>query len=190
MAIPVSELQKINPSSIIELFTLELDNSLHGNSNIFRFHAGVNEFNNDIIWQGDTYSQFPVQAEGFEFTGTGQLPRPTFTVSNILSTITALMIQVNTVTPGNDLNGAKFTRIRTHARYLDDQNFVGNSNPYGTPSNTEHPREIYFIDRKIVENRQIVSFELVSKMVLDNLRLPRRQVTRDIFPGVGGFMNA
>ena len=106
MAIPVSELQKINPSSIIELFSLELDNELHGNSNIYRFHAGVNEFNSDIIWQGNTYARFPVKAEGFEYTGSGQIPRPTFIVSNFLSTITALMVQVNTVTPGNDLNGS------------------------------------------------------------------------------------
>ena len=42
MAIPVSELQKINPSSIIELFELELDSTLHGASTTYRFHAGIN----------------------------------------------------------------------------------------------------------------------------------------------------
>ena len=30
-----SEVQKINPSAIIELFTLQLDNSLHGATTIF-----------------------------------------------------------------------------------------------------------------------------------------------------------
>jgi len=187
MAIPVSDLQKINPSSHIELFTLQLDTALHGNNNIFRFHAGVNELNTDIIWQGDQYSKFPVTAEGFEYTGVGQIPRPTFTVSNILSTITALMVQVNTVTAGNDLNGSKFTRIITLAKFLDNANFISGTNPFGTPSSDEFPREIYFIDRKITENREIVSFELVSEMDLVNLRLPRRQVTRKLFPGVGTF---
>ena len=187
MAIPVSELQKINPSSIIELFSLELDNELHGNSNIYRFHAGVNEFNSDIIWQGNTYARFPVKAEGFEYTGSGQIPRPTFIVSNFLSTITALMVQVNTVTPGNDLNGSKFTRIRTMAKFLDATNFINSTNPYGTPSADEFPKEIYYIDRKISEDRESVAFELVSKMDLINLRLPRRQVTRKLFPGVGTF---
>lgn len=187
MAIPVSDLQKLNPSSHIELFTLQLDTALHGNNNIYRFHAGVNELNSDIIWQGDQYTKFPVTAEGFEFTGTGQIPRPTFTVSNILSTITALMIQVNTVTAGNDLNGSKFTRIITLAKCLDNVNFIGGTNPFGTPNSDEFPREIYFIDRKIQENRNFVSFELVSEMDLVNLRLPRRQVTRKLFPAVGTF---
>ena len=187
MAIPVSELQKINPSSIIELFSLELDNELHGNNNIYRFHAGVNESNSDIIWRGDVYTRFPVSAEGFEYTGTGQIPRPTFSVSNFLSTITALMVQVNTVTPGNDLNGSKFTRIRTMAKFLDAINFIDGTNPYGTPSADEFPKEIYYIDRKISEDRESVVFELVSKMDLVNLRLPRRQVTRKLFPGVGTF---
>jgi len=187
MAIPVSELQKINPSSIIELFSIQLDAPLHGNNNIYRFHAGVNESNSDIIWQGNTYQRFPVKAEGFEYTGTGQIPRPTFTVSNFLSTITALMTAVNFVTPGNDLNGAKFTRIRTMAKFLDAANFTTNTNPYGTPSADEFPQEIYYIDRKVSENRESVVFELVSKMDLVNLRLPKRQVTRKLFPGVGTF---
>ena len=189
MAIPISELQKINPSSIIELFTIQLDNSLHGSTTVYRFHAGVNDSNADIIWQSNTYTKFPVKAEGFEFTGSGQIPRPTLTVSNVLSTITALMIQVNTVTAGNDLNGAKFTRIRTMAKFLDAANFTGGINPYGTPSSDEFPQEIFFIDRKITENRQIVQFELVSELDLFKLRLPRRQVTRKLFPGVGTFMN-
>ena len=187
MAIPVSELQKLNPSSRIELFTIQLDSGLHGSNQIFRFHAGVNELNNDIVWQNDSYSKFHVKAEGFEYTGTGQIPRPTFTVSNVLSTITALMIQVNAVTPGNDLNGSTFTRIITLAKFLDNENFLSGTNPYGTPGSDEFPREIYFIDRKITENRELVSFELVSEMDLINLRLPRRQVTRKLFPGVGTF---
>ena len=37
-----SEVQKINPSAIIELFTLQLDNSLHGATTIYRFHSGSN----------------------------------------------------------------------------------------------------------------------------------------------------
>jgi|TARA_R100000479_G_scaffold123983_1_gene64105 lambda family phage minor tail protein L len=188
MAIPVSELQKLNPSSIIELFSIELDSSLHGSTTVHRFHAGVNDSNSNIIWQGNTYTKFPVKAEGFEFTGRGQIPRPTLTVSNVLSTITALMIQVNQVTTGNDLNGAKFTRIRTLAKFLDAVNFTGNVNPYGTPSADEFPQEIYFIDRKITENREVVIFELVSKMDLINLRIPRRQATRKLFPGIGSFM--
>ena len=72
MPIPVSELQKINPSSVIELFTLTLDSTLHGSTDVQRFHAGSNNLNNgDVIWQGNTYTKLPCQAEGFEFDGAG-----------------------------------------------------------------------------------------------------------------------
>ena len=149
MPIPVSELQKINPSSIIELFSLTLDSTLHGSTAVQRFHAGTNKLDNtDIVWQGNTYQKFPCQAEGFEFDGSsGSIPRPSFTISNILGTITALFATVNAVTANNDLNGAKFTRIRTLARYLDAANFTGGTNPFGTPDTIQElPQEIYFID--------------------------------------------
>jgi len=199
MPIPVSELQNINPSSIIELFKIELVEGLHyetGNPSsidtIVRFHAGTNKLDNtNIIWQDVTYQKFPCQAEGFEFDGSsGSIPRPTFTISNILGTITALFATVNAVTANNDLNGAKFTRIRTLARYLDAANFTGGTNPFGTPDTTQElPQEIYFIDRKVVENREVVQFELASELDLINLQLPKRVVTRDLFPGVGTFIN-
>ena len=191
MAIPVSELQKINPSSLIELFTVTLDSSLHAATTVYRFHDGSNmNSSGELVWEGNTYQRFPVKAEGFEFTGKGQIPRPKFTVSNALGTITALMALVNQTTPGNDLTGAKFTRIRTLARYIDAANFTGGTNPFGTPDpSSKLPDEIYFIDRKLSENRDTVEFELVSELDLLNLRLPRRQVTKDIFPGVGSFVN-
>jgi lambda family phage minor tail protein L len=191
MAIPVSELQKINPSSLIELFTVTLDSSLHGASTVYRFHDGSNMNSSaELIWDSNSYQRFPVKAEGFEFTGKGQIPRPKFTVSNALGTITALMALVNQTTAGNDLTGAKFTRIRTLARYIDAANFTGGTNPFGTPdTSSKLPDEIYFIDRKLSENRDFVEFELVSELDLLNLRLPRRQITRDLFPGVGSFVN-
>ena len=37
----VSNLQNVNPSAIIELFTLQLDNNLHGATTVYRFHAGT-----------------------------------------------------------------------------------------------------------------------------------------------------
>ena len=74
----------------------------------------------------------------------GQLPRPTLTISNALGLITAILLNVNQVTTGNDLTGATVTRIRTLARYLDAVNFPGGTNPLGTPDPTaEFPQEVY-----------------------------------------------
>jgi len=191
MAIPTAELQSLSNKSIIELYSITLVSALHGSTNVSRFHSGVGMNSNaSIIWQGNTYDKFPVIAEGFEYTGKGTLPRPTLTVSNILGTITALMATVNATTPFNDLQGAKFIRHRTMAQFLDAANFPSNQNPFGTPSSTtELPQEIYFIDRKVIENREIVQFELASVLDLNNIRCPKLQVTRKDFPSVGTFVN-
>ena len=152
----ITDLQKINPSAIIELFSITTEAALHGSAATYRFHAGTNRVGNgDIIWAGNTYIKMPIEAEGFAFRK-GQLPRPTLRVSNALGTITAILLNVNSTTTGNDLTGATVTRIRTLARYLDSINFPGNTNPLGTPDPTaEFPQEIYKIDRKSAENREI-----------------------------------
>ena len=205
MAIPVSELQKLNPSARIELFVLELVEGLHyatGNPSnvptIYRFHSGTNmNTNANIIWQGNTYQRFPISFEGAEFTGRGQVPRPVLTVANLggisrsgsVITVTDLMIIVNLTTPHNDLADSKLTRITTLASELDAANFPSNNNPFGTPSSNELPQEIFFIDRKTTESRDIVQFELVGALDQANLKLPKRQVTRKDFAGVGTFIN-
>ena len=182
----VSNLQNTNPSAIIELFTLQLDSSLHGATTIYRFHNGSSlKDNGEIVWAGNSYQRFPIKAEGFAFRQ-GQLPRPTLTVSNALGTITAILLSVNTTTAGNDLTGATVTRIRTLARFLDAVNFPGDINPYGTPDSTaEFPQEIYKIDRKSAENREVVQFELASVFDLAGIRAPNRQCTRAEFPSIG-----
>jgi lambda family phage minor tail protein L len=182
----VSNLQNTNPSAIIELFTLQLDNDLHGATTVYRFHAGSSlKENGEIVWAGNSYQRFPIKAEGFAFRQ-GQLPRPTLTVSNALGTITAILLNVNTTTAGNDLTGATVTRIRTLAKFLDAVNFPGDINPYGTPDPTaEFPQEIYKIDRKSAENRDVVQFELASVFDLAGIRAPNRQCTRAEFPSIG-----
>ena len=185
----ITDLQKINPSAIIELFTLQLDSTLHGASTIYRFHNGSNlNSNADVVWAGNTYIKLPIQAEGFSFTN-GQLPRPTLTISNALGTITAILLSVNNTTTGIDLTGATVTRIRTLARYLDAVNFSGGTNPLGTPDPTaEFPQEIYKIDRKSAENRDVVKFELAAVFDLAGIRAPKRQCTRTEVPSIGTFI--
>ena len=203
MAIPFSELNKINPSSIIELFELELTVGLHipaGNPNnldtVFRFHAGANLNNfGQIIFNGNSYQRVAVKVEGFEDTSKGTIPRPTLTFSNLggitkdttIMTMSDFLNVVNDVTPGNDLLNAKVTRLLPLASALDNANFVGD-NPFGTPSTDRLQDRIYYIDRKAVENRQIVQFELVSVLDMQNKKIPARIVTRDLFPTAGTFV--
>ena len=87
------------------------------------------------------------------------------------------------------ITGSTVKRIRTSARYLDSVNFPGNTNPFGTPNADELPQEIFFIDRKVSENRNAVEFELTSEIDLSGRKIPFRQVLRDEFSGVGTFIN-
>ena len=175
MSIPVSELQSIAPSSIIELFELQLNTTQHGTNDVYRFHAGANlNSNGEVVWAGNSYMRFPIEAEGFEYSGKGTLPRPKIRVSNIMGTITAIML----TTP---LEGAKVTRIRTMARYLDAVNFPGGVNPFGTPDPTALlPSEIYYVDRKSAETRDVVEFELAAAFDLASVRAPKRQCLANI----------
>jgi phage-related protein len=199
VAVPVSDLQSIAPSAIIELFQLEINAAQHGVNETYYFHAGVNEINNgDIIWNGQAYLAFPIEATEFEYTGTGSLPRPKLRVSNIYGTITGLILSLP-----NGLEGAKVTRIRTLARYLDAANFPvsgdilltedgdallledGSSilleplNPTEDPT-AEFPREIYYIDRKASENRDLIEFELAAAFDLVGVRAPKRQCVSNV----------
>ena len=123
MANPISETQAINPGSLIELFELTTDVALHGSATTYRFHAGTNEVNSgNIIWDGNTYIAIPMEADGFKYAN-GQLPRPTLTISNVTNAITTILLNVNQVTPGNDLTGAVVKRRTTLARFLDAANF-------------------------------------------------------------------
>ena len=127
----ITDLQSINPSAVIELFELTTDATLHGSTQTYRFHAGSNlNLNGKLVFGGNEYLRFPVTAEGFAYQR-GQIPRPSLSVSNALGTITAILLNVNTVTTGNDLTGATVKRIRTSARYIDAVNF-----PVTTTSST------------------------------------------------------
>ena len=167
-----SELQKLQPSAIIELY--QLDATPFGGE-IYYFHAGTNSLTTNVVWQAQTYSPFPIEITGFEFNGKGQIPRPTMRVANVTSIITTLVLAYN------DMLGAKVTRKRTMAKYLDAVNFFGGVNP-NADSTAEFPDDIYFIERKVTENKQVVEFELASSFDVQGVQLPRRQIIQNICP--------
>tara|TARA_R100000329_G_scaffold35290_1_gene33135 strand:- start:393 stop:1016 length:624 start_codon:yes stop_codon:yes gene_type:complete len=206
MAIPVAELQKPNPSNIVELFKLELNTTMHGVSQTYYFHNGTNQNEgNNVIFNNIEYTRMPIEADGFEYNGK-QTPRPTLKISNILGTITTILL-----TLPQGLEGAKVTRVRTLQRYIDNANFTGGEillengsnlllengsaidmetgiNPFGTPDPTAtFDEQIFLIDRKSSENRMEVVFELAASSDVHGVRLPKRQVLPDDFPGVGTF---
>ncbi len=156
------------------------------NIDIYRFHAGSNlSANGQIVWDGNAYLRFPIQASGFAFQK-GQLPRPKIVVSNATGLISSILLSVNKATTGNDLTGATVTRIRTLAKFIDAVNFADGTNATADPS-AEFPREVYSIDRKSTETREVVEFELAAPTDLAGVRIPKRQCTRSEFKSIGTF---
>ena len=175
-------LQNADAKTIVELFDFELNTAQHGETTVYRFTNTKNELGNDIVWQGNTYTAIPLKAEGYEANGQGTLPRPSISVSNLLGTFTSLIALLP-----DGLEGCKVTRTRTLSKYLDAVNFTGGSNSDADSTSYFRPRDIYFIDRKSMENRDIISYEMCSAFDLAGARLPKRQILPDDFPGVGTF---
>ena len=175
-------LQDADAKTIVELFDFELNTAQHGETTVYRFTNTKNELGNDIVWQGNTYTAIPLKAEGYEASGQGTLPRPNISVSNLLGTFTTLIA----ILP-DGLEGCKVTRTRTLSKYLDAVNFTGGSNSDADPTSYFRPRDIYFIDRKSMENRDVISYEMCSAFDLAGVRLPKRQILPDDFPGIGTF---
>lgn len=163
-----SEIQKLSPSALIELFVLDLGKQGGGT---FRFHAGTNELRGDVVWQGNTYIHLPIEASGFDKRATGALPRPTVSVSNINGIMGAQAREYG------DFLGCKLTRKRTFARFLDAVNFTS-GNADAAPDQ-ELPDEIWYFDRKATENTMVLTYELSSALDMAGVRLPRRQIIQN-----------
>lgn len=163
------------PNAIIELFELHLDSTLHGTavSSPVRWHNGCNaNVAGNITWNSNNYARLPIKAEGFEWSNTGSLPRPTLTVSNLDGVMTGLLIDVNNETAGIDLGMAEVRRIRVLKKHLDGES---TADPHA-----QWPTEIWTIDRKATENREMVSFELTSQLDLPGQVVPKRQLLGNV----------
>jgi len=163
------QIQMLEPSAVIELFQLHMTAAVNGTDAVFYYHAGTNEIHGNIVFNSITYSAVPCQMDGFKRTTTGTLPRPTFTIANADSAISALMSVYNPLK-------AKIARIRTCKKFLDAENFSSGSNATADPEAIFEADDTWYIDRVASETMNAVQFELSTKMDLLNVRLPRRQV--------------
>jgi lambda family phage minor tail protein L len=165
----LGELQKTNGGAWVELYAL--DASAVGGGMMY-FHAGTNQANGPVIWQGTTYNALPLKVSGFD-KSSGQMPRPRLTASNVGGLITAIIATTS------DLVGTKVTRKRTMVQYLDAVNFTGGVNPTADPS-SYLPDEVFYIVQKTREDNQVVEFELGSPLELQGIMIPRRQIVANV----------
>lgn len=159
---PTAPLAQLQHDAIVELYDLDLNPI---GVNTILYFCNYSAVGGNLVWRGLTYSAIPIECKGFEFNGRGQLPRPQLTVANTMGAITSLMLFYG------DLVGSRITRHRTLAQYLD-----GGSTP---DPNTLFDDDIYFIDRKVSEDKLRVVFELASSLDLEGFKLPRRIITAD-----------
>jgi len=169
------DIQKLVAGNLVTLY--ELDCQVL-NSGVERYH---NHNDGIIVWQGQAYHPWAIEARDFERTGDGQQPNPTLTVGNIgqdadgnpiPGVVSALCLALE------DLRGAVLTRRRTFAKYLDAVNFVG-GNPSADPN--EHlPDERWIVSQKQSETPESVTFVLASPLQVDGVQLPTRQILANL----------
>ena len=162
----------------------------------YLFHSGVNlKDSQSVVWQGNTYDKYPCEAEGYTYSTNGALPRPKIRFANAFGTITSFLKSYNIFKIGDfscpiNFGGAKITRHRTLAKHLDSINFLNNINPFGTPNpSAEFEKEIYYVERMISEDKDVVGFELVSTFDLIGVTAPSKLANEEDFPGIGRFIN-
>tara|TARA_R100000388_G_scaffold37656_1_gene29170 strand:- start:6491 stop:7426 length:936 start_codon:yes stop_codon:yes gene_type:complete len=180
------DLNTFAPDKIIELFEITFSSAVASVVGVskYYFHGGLNEgFTGNVVFNSNTYTAIPIKADGFERTSQGSIPRPTITIANLNGTISTLLKVVNTAQhptnpsqtaqfPGNDLGNSEVRRITTLKKYLD-----------GEPNadvNARFPDEIFLIDRKVSETRDVVQFELISQMDQQNKKIPKRQCIANV----------
>lgn len=174
MTTPITaEIQSLSPSAIMEFFVLDMTNFEGGG--IAYFHAGTNGVQTPVRWQGIEYLPLPVEVEGFDVMTKGTLPRPKIRVANISGIFSAEARQ------HDDLIGCRVIRKRTFLRYIDASNFPSGMNADADP-NQHLEDDVWYVDRKTVENRYIIEWELASAFDVQGVMLPFRQVIQNSCP--------
>lgn len=168
-------------SEYIELYSLDLTEI---GGSVLRFYVGFNDLDVDgaVYFNSDKYIPADVKVSGFEWDGTGSPPTPKISMSTTVEdgVNTFLLSLINSY---NNLQGSKFTRIRTFKKYLDGE--TGQSSLVRA-----FTQDIFIVDRKTLENKYLVEFELSSIIDQTNNSLPKNVVTGSYCPWVYRKRNA
>lgn len=148
----------------IELFDIDCTSI---NGIVYRFTPNVNNNGTPVQFGGDTYTPYPIEITGYSATSDEAPARPTLNISNINKLFGMLSFTLQ------DIIGAKVTYYRTFETYLNQSNKVSAA-----------PLK-FTIARKTAHNLSVLSFELRSPLDADRAMLPKRQMLKKDFPGLG-----
>lgn len=155
--------QRLAFGDLITLFVLDL--SPIGVSGVYRFTNSVTATGDAIMFGGQEYAGVDFETEGWEYNGKGAFPRPRVRISNVGGFLSSLLYD------NDDLIGAKLTRIRTYAEFLDGM-------PSADPS-VMFPPDLYVVFQKIRQNKILIEFELSAAADQEGLKIPGRKILRD-----------
>lgn len=161
----LQDIYQLKPNNLVTLYELDLSPCIgrYGatTSDIYRWCDGVNELGNDIEWNGNTYTRYPIQTSGFDRQGNGTIPRPKLIAGNYGGIIGDLAREYN------DIIGARLTRTRTFAKYLDSSNFPA-KNSFVKSNDLTHSKWIKD-NITVTQNSNIVPFAVGSKVNINGI---------------------
>ena len=160
-----TDIQKGWHDAIVEMYDIDLSPITGDAGDVFYFTNQLKEDDTRIQWKGNIYDALPIISAGYELNTTGQIAQPTLTVANIFGTFTEIIDSYD------DLVGAKITRRRTFAKYLDGEPLADTLQ--------EFPVDVFYIERKTQETALTITWQLGSVMDLEGLQLPRRVITQN-----------
>jgi len=169
------ELFSIQPSVEIMLFEIY---DIANTSDIIRFHGGVNNIRESLIFDSLEYFYIPNEIEGLEDRADSRMTRPQLNLINIEGFFSRY------IKNKDDLLGAKVKIIRTFLRFIDSVNFLNYNNDKNfwkkmgvNPDSSAKMRDQeWIINQKTAENKNLISYELTSPLDLENVKIPRRQI--------------
>ncbi len=193
----------LEASSIISLYEIDLSQvklNLNLNSSTVFGDAGLPEvirFHNEeslnqtrISFRSEMYHPMPIITDGFEVNSNGSLPRPSLTLTSLKGILneadsnTYFGSLKSAILELDNMLGAKVTRIRTFYKFLDSGNNLPGVGDYTGSVNPEFPKETYFIERKVNEDKNAIQFELSSVLDAENFNLPSRTCVANRCPWV------
>jgi hypothetical protein len=133
----------------------------------YRFTPNVAGNGTPIQFGGNSYTPYPIELIGYSTTSDEAPARPTLNISNINKVFGMLSFALQ------DIIGAKVTYYRTFENYLNQSTKISAA-----------PLK-FTIARKTAHNPAVLSFELRSPLDADRGMLPKRQMLKRDFPGLG-----
>ena len=186
---------QLEPSALVVLYEIDIsdlitrsERKVYSDSDFsgsLRFHNNLKLVQSSIFWSGKEYFPAPIHADGFETSAKGSPATPKLSATINLEGLTGdtaerIKYLKYAIRDLDSLCGAKVTRYRTFARYLDCKNFYTDcKNANGTVNeidgtgttlisnvlpapedfdadpNAFFPPDIYYIDRKSIWAHQI-----------------------------------